>query len=496
MGSPPHPASAPRVPRALLVSMDPVGGAMAGQGIRCLEIARALSREARVAIAAPAFAGELPAGIERIAFSPHAPRALRGPIAAADLILAPPQWPVVARWLARSRAQVVFDLYDPETLETLELFADSRPPMQRLMVALTLDRLGDALRIGDRFVCASESQRDLWLGALLRSRAITPELHSRDPTLRDLVDTVPSGVPANPPVRGRGPGPRGLLAGVGEDGELVLWNGGIWRWLDAPTAIRAVALLAERRPALRLIFMGASRHPAAAAATREARELAASLGLLDSVVHFHDRWVPYDERADWLLDADCALSTHRDHVEARFAWRTRILDCFWAGLPVVCTAGDDLAARVAREELGATAPPADPAALADAIAHVLDRGRDAYAERLAHAAGELAWPRLCAPLLRWLAHPPATRRQRGRRGSVPRSAGHRVRRAVYMAGGRMILANRPGAAGRVRSEERRGPLRGVRERWPARGARSTEPAPPPTRHAMRGTPPGASGGRG
>ena len=55
------------------------------------------------------------------------------------------------------------------------------------------------------------------------------------------------------------------------------------------------------------------------------------------------------KRADWLLEADCAISTHEDHLETRFAFRTRLLDCFWSALPVVCTGGDELADLVERE---------------------------------------------------------------------------------------------------------------------------------------------------
>lgn len=429
-------------PRVLFICMDPVGGAMAGQGIRCVELARALGPRARSTIAAPGFGGPLPEGIAQIVFSPHAPRALREPIAQADLVFAPPQWPVVDRWLAHSPAQVVFDLYDPEALETLELFSDHRPAMRRLMLALTLDRLDDALRTGDRFVCASETQRDLWLGALMRSRAITPQSYDGDPTLRSLIDTLPSGVPDEPPSASFATGPRAQFGAIGERDHVVLWNGGIWRWLDAPTAIRAVAALAERRGDVRLVFMGASTHPAAATAGREARALAESLGLLGSVVFFHDQWVPYEERGAWLLQADCALSTHRDHVEARFAWRTRIVDCFWAGLPVVCTEGDDLAERVSRERLGATAPAGDVEALAAAIDEVLERGRDHYIERCREAAATLTWARVSGPLARWIGEPARASHTNGRGERVPRTAAHRLRRAAYLAGGRVVLARR------------------------------------------------------
>ena len=412
---------------------------MAGQAIRCVELGRALKPHAEITIASPELRGPLPDGIEHVAFAPHAPRALRAPIAAADLIFAPPQWPLLTRWLARARAQVVFDLYDPETLETLELFAASHPAKRRLMVALTLDRLEDALRVGDRFVCAGERQRDLWLGTLLRSRRIGPASYERDPTLRALIDTVASGIPSEPAIASAG-GPARAITDVDPNSEVILWNGGIWNWLDAETAIRAVALLATRRPAVRLVFMGGSAHVAAREATARARELARELGVLGSVVVFHEGWVPYEQRADWLLDADCSLSTHRSHLEARFAWRTRILDCFWAGLPVVCTEGDALAEQVTREDLGAAVAPEDPEALAAALEAVLIRGRAGYAEHLASAAEKLAWPLLAAPLIAWLEQGHAPPRDRDAR--VPPTIGHRARRFAYLAGGRLAMAAR------------------------------------------------------
>ena len=51
-------------------------------------------------------------------------------------------------------------------------------------------------------------------------------------------------------------------------------------------------------------------------------------------------------------EADLGVSAHRDHLEARYAHRTRLLDYLWAGLPVVATRGDALAELVDRERLG------------------------------------------------------------------------------------------------------------------------------------------------
>ncbi|HTZ87495.1 MAG TPA: glycosyltransferase [Solirubrobacteraceae bacterium] len=424
----------------LFISADPVGETMAGLGIRCWELARALSRQASVTVAHGGTEAGEHEGVRMLPFRPHAPGALQAPIAEAEMILAHPQWPLVNRWFRHAAGRVVIDLYCPETLETLELTAERGRRVRAQHVETTLDRLHSALRTGHNFVCASESQRDLWIGTMLALRLIGPGLYDRDPSLRETIDLVPFGAPSGPPPEPSPGGPRDSIAGIDRDSELVLWNGGIWRWLDAESAIRAVASLVPTRPRLRLVFMGgAPSHPAAAESTRSARALAAELDLLDSVVHFHDSWVPYDERGAWLAQADCALSAHAEHLETRFAYRTRVLDCFWARLPIVCTSGDELAERIQRERLGAVAPPQDVPALASALAQVLDAGRVGYADRLAVAAEQSSWERVARPLARWLATPRPNARLGDTSGAVRAPIAQRLREGAYLIGGRKLL---------------------------------------------------------
>jgi glycosyltransferase involved in cell wall biosynthesis len=430
----------PQRPNVLLVCADPVGEEMAGLGIRCWELARALSERASVTLAHGGREESEREGVRTVAFRPHAPGALRPLIAAADTVIAHPQWPLVDRWLRRSSARVVIDLYCPETLETLELLSGRGALERGQRTATTLDRLHAALRGGHNFVCASETQRDLWLGAMLALRLIDPDLYDRDPSLREVIELVPFGVPETPPQPSAHGGVRQAIPALAADREIILWNGGIWRWLDAETAIRAVAALAERRPNVSLVFMGgAPEHPAAAASTVAARGLAGELGLLDTVVHFHDGWVPYAERGAWLTDAACALSAHTEHLETRFAYRTRLLDCLWAGLPVVCTAGDDLSERVVREQLGAVAPPGDVDALAVALELVLERGRDAYAPALRAAVERQTWRHVAEPLARWISQPTPAQRPGDASGAVRPPLAQRLREAAYLSGGRAIL---------------------------------------------------------
>jgi glycosyltransferase involved in cell wall biosynthesis len=428
--------------RVLFISADPVGEQMAGLGIRYWELAQVCSGHARVTVAHGGSQSIEHDGLITVPYEPHRPHSLRSLIADADVVVTHPQWPLVTRWLRQSPARVIFDLYGPETFETLELAASRRGLVRRLLVNTSLDRLHDALRCGHHFMCASEKQRDLWLGAMLALRLIDPNLYDFDPSFRSVIDLVPFGLPIEPPQQGGALGPRELV-GLDAEAEIVLWNGGIWNWLDAPAAIRAVASLAQRRPSVRLVFMGVTpRHPSAVASTRAARELARELGVLDSVVFFHEGWVPYTQRGAWLEQAQCAISTHTEHLESRFAYRTRLLDCFWAALPVVCTSGDDLAERVAREKLGEVSPPGDHLQLASALERVLERGRPAYESGLRGASADLVWPRVAQRLLDWIADPEPPRRPGDARGALGAPPAQRLREAFYRGGGRALLARR------------------------------------------------------
>jgi glycosyltransferase involved in cell wall biosynthesis len=407
------------VRRALVVTLDPLGDEMGGNAIRAVELASTLAAHADVTLAAPGSAPRSLSHLRHAPFDPAEPRPLRTVIDSADVVVTPPQGPLVNGWLRSSGARIVYDLYDPHPLEALETYAGARLARAELWGTVALDQLLDALHTGHHFICASERQRDLWIGALLARRLVSSQAYRRDPTLRSVIDVVPFGVPDEPPRRVTGAGVRARFDSIGEDDEVVLWNGGIWNWLDPETAIRAVARLVGGRPRVRLVFMGRPPlHAHGSETARAAHELAGRLGVLDEVVFFNDRWVPYAERDSWLLDADCALTTQGEHLEARYSFRTRLLDCFWAGLPVVCSEGDELSERVAREDLGAAVAPGDVGATEAAVEEVLERGRADYASRLARVAAEYAWSRVAAPLIRYVTsgagHRPLGRRPAAR----------------------------------------------------------------------------------
>jgi glycosyltransferase involved in cell wall biosynthesis len=404
--------------RVLFITADPIGQEMGGNAIRAFELARALAPRAAVTLGAPGqLPGEARGSVRHVAWHAGDPRPLRAAVGEADVVVLAPQSAEIRSWVRQSRARVVYDLYDPMPFELLELHADAPTVRRRLANTIALDHYLVAVADGDHFICASERQRDLWLGALLAMRRIEPAVYGSDPALRNLIDVVPFGTPEEPPT-GLAGALRGRFPALQGGDEIVLWNGGIHAWLDPLTAVRAMSALVERRPHARLVFMG--RAPLLHREQQVARAARAEAGraeLLDRIVFFNDRWIPYRERAAWLLDADCTISTHLDNVETRFAFRTRLLDSIWAGLPVVCTGGDELGELVVREDLGAVIPPGDHGAAADALDRVLSRGKREYAAALRRVAGDLTWSRVTLPLLRLVdaPDPPASRLARVRR---------------------------------------------------------------------------------
>jgi glycosyltransferase involved in cell wall biosynthesis len=258
-------------------------------------------------------------------------------------------------------------------------------------------------------MCASTKQRDFWLGQLSSVGRINPTTYDTDESLESLVTVVPFGLPEVPPTHQRQV-LKGVVPGIGADDKVILWGGGVYNWFDPLTLLRAVDRLRHRRPDVRLFFLGL-RHPnpdvpemRMAVATRE---LADELGLTDRHVFFNEDWVAYEDRQNYLLEADVGVSTHLDHVETAFSFRTRILDYFWAGLPVVGTGGDALAELIENKSLGLTVPPGDVEALEEALFRVLDDEEFAALCRknIDGIAGEFTWTKVLDPLTQYCRNP-------------------------------------------------------------------------------------------
>ena len=456
--------------RILVVTGEPLLDVMAGPAIRAWEIAKALAPEHDVRLLSTSGAKVGHPDFEVVAAGGAK---LREHTDWADVVVFQGLLLDEATWLVQSDKILVADVYDPMHLEQLEQARDLGPGGRAFAVRETTRILNEQLARADLALCASEKQRDFWLGQMAAQGRVNATVYDEDATLRSLLTVVPFGIDDAPPVQKRH-AIKGTVPGIGPDDKVILWGGGIYNWFDPLTLIRAVDKLKDTHPEVRLFFLG-TKHPNPGvpdmAIAWQTQQLSEELGLTNRHVFLNEGWVPYAERADYLLDADVGVSTHYLHIETAFSFRTRILDYLWASLPIVATEGDTFGTLIPEHGLGRTVPPEDVDALAAALEQMLydDEARAAAVENVRRFALDYRWSRTLTPLVEFCrrprrapdlaVRPTEVTDEQARRGSRRPSGGVRkdlsLVRAYLKVGGPREVARR--AAGRVRRviDERR-----------------------------------------
>jgi len=388
----------------LIISHDVVGPKMAGPGIRYWELAHVLTQFFPVVLATPNAAQMPDVGLQLWTYQPGVWESIAPVVEAARAIVLCGD---VLAWFPQLRQgtrPLVIDGYDPQTLETLAMFTGMPEQAQRHQGRERILQM--QCRAGDFFICASERQRDWWLGLLEAAGRINIHTYNADSSLRQLIDVVPFGLPSRSPQHNNQV-LKGVWPGIGLHDKVILWGGGLWQWLDPLTAIRAVAQIREQRDDVRLVFPG-TRHPNVTVPEMpmvdQSKALAEALGLLGRYVFFGD-WVAYNVWPDYLLEADMGLSLHFDTLETRMAFRTRVLDYIWAGLPMVLTEGDTTGDLMAQSSLGRLVAFEDVDGVAEALLDVLAQPRTAWEPRFGELRAQLTWERAAAPLVEFCRAP-------------------------------------------------------------------------------------------
>ena len=166
---------------------------------------------------------------------------------------------------------------------------------------------------------------------------------------------------------------RKSIPALGENDEIVLWNGGIWNWLDAPRAVRAFALLSRGAPRRDSSSWAHPNNPAGCARARSARDrrrprAAGRRRLLQYELG------PLQRARRLALAADCAISStknisRRGSHSARACSTASGRGCRW----FAATATSSLRAWPRRAGRGGGAR--RPRVARVALEQVLDRGR-------------------------------------------------------------------------------------------------------------------------
>ena len=335
--------------RVLLVCPEPLGhGQPAGVGIRFLEIARVLRDDGHAVTILSPDAGALegcradfinPPTVARHS-AEHDVAVLQGHVANGYYMDATP-------------IPTVIDLYDPFIVENLHYYSE------RGAGVFSHDHmtLMNSLVRGDFFLCASETQRLFYLGALLAAGRLNPVLFEADPCAKSLIRLAPFGV--QPP---RDVATRDLYRP-----EILF--GGIYDWYDPIMAIEAIALAREAVADITLTF---TTHPNP--------EITPQGKLAEAIAHVEKRgyefvkfepWVAYEKRAQFFDRFTLALLTFPRSLETDLSMRTRIYDYLWCGLPVVTSSAPGTDEILERYHAGRVIAQSTPRAFANEVVALL-----------------------------------------------------------------------------------------------------------------------------
>jgi glycosyltransferase involved in cell wall biosynthesis len=374
--------------KLLFVCNDFIGNTMSGPGIRYWEMARALEQKGhQTAIVSRYLEKDFSrSGITFIGKASFTN--LVTWIRRSDCIIQPGS-PLAVILSILSGKKLIFDLYDPVIFEFLERtpLTLCRRVRKKVMLFLWKIRQRMILRFGDEFLVATEKQGAFLLGQLTLL-GYTKKLNA--------VIVLPFGLPDAQPIK-----KQNVLRGnkIKETDFLLVWGGGIWDWFDPFILLEALSKVKEQRTDIKVYFPGLrppSPDSLKLAVIDSFMDELRKRDLLDSTVYINSEWTSYDSRADYLLEADAGISLHRDSLETRFAFRTRILDYLWAGLPVIASRGDSWSDLIEKKELGITVRPGDADAVADAIIRMADDKayRTRCREHAVEAATEYRWNEL------------------------------------------------------------------------------------------------------
>jgi len=383
--------------KILIISSDIIGVNMAGPGARYWNFAKVLADHFKVVLFTP---NECPLTLKGVEIEKISSSRIKTQLKDASSVIVQGTTLWFHPYIKKFNVPIIVDLYDPFIFENLELF-ESDKSMHRAALSIMMDQL----YAGDYFICASEKQRDFYLGMLSAINRINTMEYALDKTMNGLIGVVPFGIPREEPVHTRRV-LKGQVPGIGEQDKVLIWGGGIWDWLDPFTAVYGMKKLLETRQDVKLFFIGTQPPNPNLISMKHVKQLislADFLGLTNKYVFFNS-WAAYEDRQNYLLEADIGINLHYNHIETRFAFRTRMLDYIWCNLPVVTTEGDVLSQLLTEHSFGLSIEAENAEQFASAVNKILNNYQS-YTRNSRMLLNELTWENCMTELIRFCENP-------------------------------------------------------------------------------------------
>lgn len=361
-----------------LICHDYIGTNMAGPGIRYFEMAKILAKKYDVVLLSPA-ESDISGAHPEIKFAVFNTKKSTGSIFSyikdCDAVIAQSLRPNLILRIKKAGIRYIADLYDPLVIESMEYFKYDTDRYRKIIFNFHQNILLLQLLAGDNVACASDRQRNFYLGSMFDYHIINPEDYSLDPKTESKIFLLPFGFDQES-LKSDNPGileknyPK-----ISKDDFVVYWGGGVWNWFDPISVVKAIEKISKKRKDIKLFFLGV-KHPnpniKGMEMAQKTLDYCKKSDLLDKFVFFNFGWTPYNERVNYLERASVGISTHFENLETHFSFRTRILDYLWADKPMILTKGDTLAEFAENHEMGIIVDYENPDQIASAIEKMAD----------------------------------------------------------------------------------------------------------------------------
>ncbi len=391
--------------RVLIIAPDRISESMSGPGVRYWNFAKYLSVSNEVTLLANN-EDFLEDNAFKTIYLKSLPITFKKWIINFDVIVMQGMTLLEYPFLKKLDIPLVIDLYDPYIFEILE--QEKKEVLNLKMYQRHVSTLLEQIKYGDFFICASEKQKDFWLGMMAAMFRVNPITYNQDNTLSSLIGIVPFGMSEIKPQK-QYSAIKENIKGINKDDKVIIWWGGLWDWLDPETLVRAMARIKLIRQDIKCVIVG-TQHPDPYFTPHKVVDtvvnLSNNLGLTNSSIFFVG-WVKYNDRMNYLLDSDIGASLHFNSLETRFSFRTRILDYLWSELPMIVTTGDSLADLVEQYRIGKVIQPGNDEQLADAIIALLEA--PVNKSNFEKIKENFYWKQAIQPLLQFCEHPTISR---------------------------------------------------------------------------------------
>lgn len=372
--------------RIILISSHPISSRMAGPGIRYYKFAEHLSERFETLLLIPNEGDIKPKNFEIKRISSGRWKEIKKRY---DFLITQ-GYRIPLRILYSFEGKKLLDLYTPMPVEYWEHIKNLGIIKRNLKYAKVIFKTYLIMKLSDAILCANERQVFFYKGMLkawkLKERPFLIVPSGIDEDVSEEKDYLKiSGFRRN-------------------DEPIFLWNGGVWRWLDPFTPIRALKKLSDEGIKANILFVGKKtpvREERGIEIADEVIKECERLGISEQV--FFGEWATYEDCLKLVSSSTGGICTFYKTLETEISFRTRFLDCLSAITPMIWTEGDYFSELIKSYEIGLVIKAEDIVEMKEAMKMLLNKEiQNTMKEKIREFRKNFFWKKTLSPLMEFM----------------------------------------------------------------------------------------------